>query len=193
MTTQQQNERLTRVGPSTPMGNLLRRYWHPIGTVLDLDKDPVQKVRLLGENLTLYRSERGEYGLLGDRCPHRCLSMEYGIPDERGLRCAYHGWLYDAKGRCLEQPFEDRTLPDNPYKDKVTIKGAIVEGQPMPFEQALTMPTREEAIAQIIAMIVAPGSAIAGCLTGPASQVASQIKSISEKEPAAEAPAPAAG
>jgi large subunit ribosomal protein L10 len=80
------------------------------------------------------------------------------------------------------------------YKDKVTIKGAIVEGQPMPFAQALTMPTREEAIAQIIAMIVGPGSAIAGCLTGPASQVASQIKTLSEKEPAAEgAPAPSAG
>ncbi len=122
MTTQEQNDRLTRVVPGTPMGNLLRRYWHPVGTALELEKEPVQKVRLLGENLTLYRSERGEYGLVGDRCPHRCLSMEYGIPDERGLRCAYHGWLFDARGRCLEQPFEDRTLADNRYKDKITIK-----------------------------------------------------------------------
>jgi large subunit ribosomal protein L10 len=78
------------------------------------------------------------------------------------------------------------------YKDKVKIKGAITEGQPIPFEQALTMPTREEAIAQIVAMILGPGSAIAGCLTGPAAQVASQIQTIAEKEPAAEtAPAPA--
>jgi 5,5'-dehydrodivanillate O-demethylase oxygenase subunit len=122
MTTQQQNERLTRVGPGTPMGNLLRRYWQPVGTAVELAQEPVQKVRLLGENLTLYRSAAGDYGLVGDRCPHRCLSMEYGIPDERGLRCAYHGWLFDAQGRCLEQPFEDRTLPANPYKDKVTIK-----------------------------------------------------------------------
>jgi 5,5'-dehydrodivanillate O-demethylase oxygenase subunit len=122
MTTQQQNDRLTRVGPATPMGNLLRRYWHPVGTALELAEEPVQKVRLLGENLTLYRSEGGEYGLIGERCPHRCLSMEYGIPDARGLRCAYHGWLFDAKGRCLEQPFEDRTLERNTYKEKVTIK-----------------------------------------------------------------------
>jgi 5,5'-dehydrodivanillate O-demethylase len=127
MMSQQQNDRLTRVGPATPMGTLLRRYWHPIGTALELGEEPVQKVRLLGEDLTLYRSEDGEYGLIGDRCPHRCLSMEYGIPEQRGLRCAYHGWLFDATGRCLEQPFEDRTLSGNPYKDKVRIKAYPVE------------------------------------------------------------------
>ena len=127
MTTQEVNERLTRVGPGTPMGALLRRYWQPVGTAVELEREPVQKVRLFGENLTLYRSERGEYGLVGERCPHRCMSMEYGIPDERGLRCAYHGWLFDSKGRCLEQPFEDRTLAENRYKDKVTIKAYPVE------------------------------------------------------------------
>jgi len=109
------------------MGNLLRRYWQPVGTASELEKEPVQKVRVLGENLTLYRSERGEYGLIGDRCPHRCLSLEYGIPDQKGLRCAYHGWLFDAKGRCLEQPFEDRTLTENRYKDKITIKAYPVQ------------------------------------------------------------------
>jgi 5,5'-dehydrodivanillate O-demethylase len=122
MTTQEQNDRLTRVGAGTPMGNLLRRYWHPVGTAHELEQEPVQKVRVFGENLTLFRSESGEYGLVGDRCPHRCMSMEYGIPHERGLRCAYHGWLFDTKGRCVEQPFEDFTLADNRYKDKVTIK-----------------------------------------------------------------------
>jgi 5,5'-dehydrodivanillate O-demethylase len=127
MTTQQQNERLSRVAPGTPMGNLLRRYWQPVGTALELEREPVQKVRLMGENLTLYRSEVGEYGLIGERCPHRCLSMEYGIPDQRGLRCAYHGWLFDAQGRCLEQPFEDRTLAENRYKEKVRIKAYPVE------------------------------------------------------------------
>ncbi|HEY7302355.1 MAG TPA: aromatic ring-hydroxylating dioxygenase subunit alpha [Xanthobacteraceae bacterium] len=127
MMSQQQNDRLTRVAPGTPMGNLLRRYWQPVGTAIELAEEPVQKVRLLGENLTLYRSEGGEYGLIGDRCPHRCLSMEYGIPEDRGLRCAYHGWLFDATGRCLEQPFEDRTLAGNPYKDKVRIKAYPVE------------------------------------------------------------------
>jgi 5,5'-dehydrodivanillate O-demethylase len=127
MTTQEQNDRLTRVGPGTPMGQLLRRYWQVVGTALELDQEPVQKIRLMGENLTLYRSESGDYGLIGDRCPHRCLSMEYGIPDPKGLRCAYHGWLFDAQGRCLEQPFEDRTLADNRYKDKIAIKAYPVQ------------------------------------------------------------------
>ncbi len=127
MTTKEQNERLTCVGLGTPMGKLLRCYWQPVGTALELEREPVQKIRLLGENLTLYRSEAGEYGLIGERCPHRCLSMEYGIPDPRGLRCAYHGWLFDAKGHCLEQPFEDRTLAENRYRDKVRIKAYPVQ------------------------------------------------------------------
>jgi 5,5'-dehydrodivanillate O-demethylase oxygenase subunit len=127
MTTQDQNDRLTRVGPGTPMGNLLRRYWQPVGTAIELGEEPVQKVTLMGENLTLFRSERGDYGLIGERCPHRCLSMEYGIPDERGLRCAYHGWLFDSTGRCLEQPFEDRTIVNNSYKDKIRIKAYPVQ------------------------------------------------------------------
>src|SRR4029077_11893228 len=127
MLTQEANERLTRVGPGTPMGNLLRRYWHPVGTAIELAEEPVQKVRLLGENLTLYRSEGCEYGLIGERCPHRCLSMEYGIPDQQGLRCAYHGWLFDTKGRCIEQPFEDTTLECNTYKDKISIKAYPVQ------------------------------------------------------------------
>lgn len=82
------------------------------------------------------------------------------------------------------------------YKDRLTVKGAIVEGQPISFDLALKMPTREEAIAQIVGMILGPGSAIAGCLTGPAAQIASQIQTLSEKEENAEAtaePAPAAG
>ncbi|HEY3642458.1 MAG TPA: Rieske 2Fe-2S domain-containing protein [Xanthobacteraceae bacterium] len=127
MISNETNDRLTRVGPDTPMGKLLRHYWQPIGTAVELAQEPVRKVRLLGENLTLYRSERGEYGLIGERCPHRCLSMEYGIPDQRGLRCAYHGWLFDAKGRCLEQPFEDRTIAENRSKDRISIKAYPVE------------------------------------------------------------------
>ena len=122
MTTKEQNERLTRVGPGTPMGNLLRRYWQPIGVAVEFDKEPVQRVRLMGEDLTLYRSEDGEYGLIGDRCPHRRVSMEYGIPDPKGLRCPYHGWLFDKKGACLEMPFDDRVNPDSTYKDRVKMK-----------------------------------------------------------------------
>src|SRR5690242_19826955 len=71
MTTQAENDRLTQIGPSTPMGNLLRRYWHPVGTEADLLEEPVQRVRWFGEDLTLFRTERGDYGLVEDRCPHR--------------------------------------------------------------------------------------------------------------------------
>jgi 5,5'-dehydrodivanillate O-demethylase oxygenase subunit len=126
-TTKEQNERLTRVGPGTPMGNFLRRYWQVVGIALELEKEPVQQVRIFGEDLTLYRSESGAYGLIGDRCPHRCVSMEYGIPDPRGLRCSYHGWLFDEAGRCLDQPFEDRTHPDARFKDKIAIKAYPVQ------------------------------------------------------------------
>ncbi len=126
-TTQEENDRLTRIGPGTPMGNLLRRYWHPVGIESELAQDPVRRVRWFGEDLTLFRSERGEYGLIDDRCPHRCLSLEYGIPDECGLRCAYHGWLFDAQGRCLEQPYEDLAHPEGRFKDEIRIKSYPVE------------------------------------------------------------------
>lgn len=125
--TREENERLTRVGPGTPMGNLLRRYWQVVGIALEFEKDPVQKIRILGEDLTLYRSEGGEYGLITDVCPHRCMSMEYGIPDQRGLRCAYHGWLFDAAGKCLEQPYEDRTRPEARYRDHITVTAYPVQ------------------------------------------------------------------
>lgn len=121
------NDRLTLVGPGTPMGNLLRRYWQPVGAAIELEKEPVQKVRLFGENLTLFRKEGGGYGLVGERCPHRCLSMEFGVPEKRGLRCSYHGWLFDEKGQCLEQPFEDRTAPNSTYKENTPIKAYPVQ------------------------------------------------------------------
>jgi 5,5'-dehydrodivanillate O-demethylase len=93
MLTQAMNERLTRVGPGTPGGELMRRYWIPFAAVAQLDENPVRKVRLLGEDLTLYRDKSGALGLIGDRCLHRLVDMKYGIPDTNGLRCPYHGWL----------------------------------------------------------------------------------------------------
>jgi 5,5'-dehydrodivanillate O-demethylase len=111
MLTQEVNNRLTKVGPGTPMGEMMRRYWHPIGTVPELETEPVQPIRLLGEDLTLFRSERGEIGLLGDRCAHRAISMAYGIPQVNGLRCAYHGWTYDTEGHVVDMPFEPACLP----------------------------------------------------------------------------------
>jgi 5,5'-dehydrodivanillate O-demethylase len=122
MATKEVNDRLTQIGPGTPMGNLLRRYWHPVGTETELAQEPVQRVRWFGEDLTLFRTPRGAYGLVDDRCAHRCMSLEYGIPEDCGLRCAYHGWLFDLQGQCLEQPFEDLTHPEGRYKDEIKIK-----------------------------------------------------------------------
>lgn len=100
------NQKLTQVGHATPMGELLRRYWHPVAVASDLDKEPVMPVKILGEELTLFRMEGGELGLVSRRCPHRGASLEFGFPEKNGLRCCYHGWLFDKHGRCIEQPSE---------------------------------------------------------------------------------------
>ena len=107
-------------------GELLRRYWQPVAVAVELDADPVKRVRVLGEDLTLYREGRH---LRPDRqtCPHRCVSLEYGIPESDGLRCAYHGWVYDATGQCIEQPFEDRVNPEARYKDRIKITAYPVQ------------------------------------------------------------------
>jgi 5,5'-dehydrodivanillate O-demethylase oxygenase subunit len=105
------NEMLTRVGPHTPCGDLLRRYWHPIYPEELLDENPVRQVRILGETLTLYRDAGKRLGLIAERCPHRLTSLSLGIPEPHGLRCCYHGWLFDAQGRCLEMPLEPRDTP----------------------------------------------------------------------------------
>jgi len=73
------------------MGNLMRRYWHPVAAASQLDIEPVLAVKILGENLALYRSPDGDLGLVAERCPHRGASMVYGIPEDGGLRCPYHG------------------------------------------------------------------------------------------------------
>jgi 5,5'-dehydrodivanillate O-demethylase len=106
MLTKEQNERLTRVGPGTPCGELMRRYWIPIGPYAWLDENPVRKIRILGEDLVLFRNTSGGLGLIGDRCLHRLVDLQWGIPDENGLRCPYHGWLYDGAGECVERPME---------------------------------------------------------------------------------------
>jgi 5,5'-dehydrodivanillate O-demethylase len=119
MLSNEMNERLTRVGPGTPAGKLLRCYWHPIAPAVELDANPVKKVRLLGEDLVLYRDRSGNLGLIDDRCPHRRTSFESGIPEDEGLRCPYHGWRFGANGQCLEQPGEPW---DSTFKDQVKIK-----------------------------------------------------------------------
>src|ERR1700716_159099 len=104
MLTKEANERLTQVGMGTPMGALLRRYLHPVATLPELIYEAVLAVTVWGENLALYRTEAGDWGLVAQRCPHRGASLAYGIPDADGLRCAYHGWKFDGLGSCLGQP-----------------------------------------------------------------------------------------
>jgi nitrite reductase/ring-hydroxylating ferredoxin subunit len=96
---------LAEVGPGTPMGELLRRYWHPIGLAADATATP-RKVRALGEDLILFRDGQGRPGLVYPHCAHRGSSLYYGKVEERGIRCCYHGWLFDVQGHCLEQPCE---------------------------------------------------------------------------------------
>ncbi|HTE87105.1 MAG TPA: Rieske 2Fe-2S domain-containing protein, partial [Dehalococcoidia bacterium] len=141
MLTREANERLTQTGPGTPMGNLLRRYWYPVATVNELDLEPVRAVRLLGENLALYRNEQGAMGLVAERCPHRGASLAYGIPEDYGLRCPYHGWLYSPQGRCLEQPAEPASstfhkrirIPAYPVQEMGGLIWAYLGPQPAPL------------------------------------------------------------
>jgi 5,5'-dehydrodivanillate O-demethylase len=128
MLTAEDNARLTRVGPGTPMGNLLRRYWHPFLAAGAMEGRWTKRVRLLGEDLVLFKDRSsttrgtgsGRLGLIAEACPHRRASLAYGIPTETGIRCPYHGWMFDGTGRCLEQPNE----PENSaFKDKVTTAG----------------------------------------------------------------------
>ena len=109
-------DELTRVGRGTPMGELLRRYWHPIGLSSDATNIP-RKVRALGEDLILFRDGAGRPGLVHPRCAHRGTSLFYGRVEEDGIRCCYHGWKFGVDGKCLDQPCE----PDNgaATRDKV--------------------------------------------------------------------------
>lgn len=124
METAEQNELLTRIGPGTPMGGLLRRYWQPIAARVELERRWTRKVRLLGEDLILFRDRQGRLGLIEEQCPHRRASFLHGIPTEEGIRCPYHGWEFDARGKCLSQPNE----PDNcAFRDKVATTAYPVE------------------------------------------------------------------
>ncbi len=124
MLTQEENELLTQVGPGTPGGQLLRRYWHVIGAASELsDAKPKKRLRVLGEDLVLFRDQSGAYGLVGKHCSHRGASLYYGFVEPDGIRCAYHGWKYDACGKCVEQPFES----SENFKEKISHPAYPVE------------------------------------------------------------------
>jgi phenylpropionate dioxygenase-like ring-hydroxylating dioxygenase large terminal subunit len=112
MLSAEQNDLITRTGPGMPAGVLMRRYWQPAALVDELAGNrPVKPVRLLGENLVLFRDEQGRYGLIERACPHRGTDLAFGRLEDGGLRCAFHGWLFDVTGRCLETPAEPDGSP----------------------------------------------------------------------------------
>ena len=97
----EENELLTRVGPGMPAGELLRRYWQPVAAVAELTEEkPIKAVKVLGEELVVYRDKSGRYGMVAEHCPHRGASLAYGRVEAEGIRCAYHGWKFAASGRC---------------------------------------------------------------------------------------------
>lgn len=107
MITAEQNDYMTRVGPGQPAGQLLRRYWQPVALAEELaGPRPLKAIRLLGQDFVLFRDEKGTLGLLDRDCPHRGADLAFGRLENGGLRCPFHGWLFDASGNCLETPAE---------------------------------------------------------------------------------------
>jgi phenylpropionate dioxygenase-like ring-hydroxylating dioxygenase large terminal subunit len=118
MLSRAENDLLTRIGPGTPMGNVLRRFWQPFALSTELpipDSDPL-RVRILGEDLVAFRDSHGEIGLLANNCPHRGASLFFGRNEEAGLRCVYHGWKFTTDGRCIDMPNEPA---ESDFKSKV--------------------------------------------------------------------------
>jgi 5,5'-dehydrodivanillate O-demethylase len=117
MLTREENALLTQVNRGTPCGELLRRYWHPVAAAAELTEEKsIRPVKILGEELVVYRDKKGHYGLVGEHCPHRSASLAYGRVDEEGIRCPYHGWKFDCTGKCLEQPAEPA---GSTFKDRI--------------------------------------------------------------------------
>ena len=145
MLSREDNDLLTLTGRGTQCGDLLRSHWQPVALVEELpDVRPSKPVRLLGEDLVLWRDPDGRYGLIGRWCAHRGIDLAYGRLEDGGLRCLYHGWLYDRGGRCLEQPAEPE---DSRFREKIrhtsypcAERGGIVfaymgGGAPPPFPE----------------------------------------------------------
>jgi 5,5'-dehydrodivanillate O-demethylase oxygenase subunit len=117
MLSKEENELLTRVGPGKPAGEMLRRYWWPVAFSEEVKtKGAPVKITLLAEDFALFRDGAGNLGLVALHCSHRGTSLEFGRVEDKGLRCCYHGWLYDVRGNCLEQPAEPA---DSTFKERI--------------------------------------------------------------------------
>src|SRR5215216_5909450 len=125
MLSKEDNVTLTQVGPGTPGGNLMRMYWQPVAAAKELDDSPfrTKEVRVLGEDLVLFRDRQGKLGLIERFCSHRRVNLAIGVVEDDGLRCQYHGWKFNAEGQCIEQPFEDTMHPEAAFRSKCNITG----------------------------------------------------------------------
>jgi phthalate 4,5-dioxygenase oxygenase subunit len=156
MTNATESLELTRVGPATPMGALMRQYWLPalMSSELKAGGDPV-RLMLLGEKLIAFRDAKGAVGVMDHRCPHRCASLFYGRNEGDGMVCVYHGWKFAADGACLDQP---NLPPEQQFRDKVRAKaykaheqagviwvymGEREQAPPMPLIEAALLPEAE--------------------------------------------------
>ena len=129
MLSERDNNLFTKVGPGTPMGELIRRFWIPgllEEEVPESDSPPV-RLRLLGEDLVAFRDTNNQVGVLDNYCPHRRASLFFGRNEECGLRCVYHGWKFDVNGDCIDMPSEPA---ESNFKDKVKTKAyaAVIRG-----------------------------------------------------------------
>src|SRR5215470_17925507 len=160
MTTAAEGAELTRVGPGTVMGELMRQYWIPaaLSSELKVDGAPL-RLMLLGEKLIAFRDSAGRVGVMDHRCPHRCASLFLGRNEENGLRCVYHGWKFDVAGNCVDMP----SVPvQQDFKEKVKAKaypateraglvwvymGSAAEAPPFPEIEAALLPDSELTVA----------------------------------------------
>ncbi|HEX9471784.1 MAG TPA: Rieske 2Fe-2S domain-containing protein [Bradyrhizobium sp.] len=156
MTTQLEGTELTRVGPATMMGELMRQYWIPACLSSELTRDGApRRLMLLGEKLIAFRDSASRVGVMDHRCPHRCASLFLGRNEENGLRCVYHGWKFDTEGNCVDMP---SVPPSADFKHKVKAKayktieragliwvymGAQANTPPMPALETLLVPEDE--------------------------------------------------
>jgi len=148
MLSKSDNEFLTRVGPGTPMGDMLRQYWHPF--LYPYEREPAGpplRIRLLTEDLGAFRDTTGKVGLVQSNCPHRGASLFFGRNEESGLRCVYHGWKFESNGACVDMPNEP---PESNFRHKIQItaypcveKGGMVWTYMGPLNPPPPMPNLE--------------------------------------------------
>jgi 5,5'-dehydrodivanillate O-demethylase len=125
MITKEQNERLTRVGPGTPGGELLRRYWQPLCPSGEItEANPKKRIRIMGEDLLVFRDVSGKISCVEGNCPHRGVALYYGFLEDDGIRCCYHGWKFAPDGRCIDMPFEKGKAN---FMDRMSIRSYPVQ------------------------------------------------------------------